>query len=279
MPGSPFDDPVPRGFNVVLATLRIVVALQCWGAASAILHSGDDFGLTRFLSEVAGLKPIWTHLWLDRIGWLLAACGLITLLRPCWFVLLPVTLWFGLVIAVATLKTRDWFRPAEQATLCMVPFALLLLDFWPPRLKYSLGRGLLAMFLLRVAAAAAFVAYGVKILLQVRSTGAYAHAVERVIQNVAQTSLAPEQLQSVLGILGGIAVGGGILLLFIRSRALALVLSGAGIVAAATAVLAEGPAAYPLVLLRSGLWGAVFAMFLHWALAVREQPPIVRPAR
>jgi hypothetical protein len=275
---SPYDDPVPRGFPVVVATLRIVVALQCWGAAAARLHAGEDFHLVEFLTTTAGLSQAWADTWLDRAAWGLAACGLLSLVRPCWPVLLPVTAWFAFVSSTGTLVTNQWVEPAEQAARFLTPLTLLLLDFWPPRLKFSLGRAVVAFFLLRLGAAATFIGHGLEALHQSRVGGSFVELITGSFQNVLQVAVTVDQAQSALGVIGGVDIGLGLGLLLVRSRSFALYMAFWGVLTAVSRALAYGPDAYHMVLIRAASGGAAFALFLYWLLAIREQPPIVRPA-
>lgn len=278
MHGSPYDDPVPRGFPVVLATLRIVVAVQCWGAAAAILDAREDFHLVGFLREQAGFTEalIWT--WLDRAAWGLAACGALTLVRPCWPVLIPVSLWFLGATAVTTFESNHWLEPAEHAARYLTPPVLLLLDFWPPKLKFALGRATIVIFFLRLGAAGTFIGHGLEAIRQSRAGGSFVELITGSFQNVLHRTVTVDQAQAALGVIGGIDIGLGLGLLLTRSRFFALYMAGWGTLAAVSRVLAHGPEAYHMVLLRSANGGAAFALLLYWMLAIKEQPAIVRPS-
>lgn len=277
-PPSPFDSPVPRGFNVVRATLRIAVALQCWGWAWARLGAGIDFGLTHLGVELAGLPEQLVPVGLNRIAGGLVVCGLLTLFRPCWPVLGPVALWFGLSTAAGVLAGGGPLAAASEATRTLTPLALLLLDLWPPRVRYSLGRGMLAMFLLRIGAVLAFVGYGLLALRQSQTGGPLLELVSACSLNVLRRELSPAEAQSALGVIGGVAIGLALGLLFVRSRVVAFTTTAAGLLLAMSHVFAFGPAAWPLVLLHAPDAGAPAALGLHWLLAVKEQPAVTLPA-
>jgi hypothetical protein len=276
-PPSPFDDPVPRGLNVVLATLRIVVALQCWGLAANWLHAGDDSGFIEFLTRHDRFTQPMVEQALTRTSWGIAACGALTLVRPCWPVLLPVVGWFGFAAFVAAV-TRHPLEPAEQAARIMTPLTLLLLDFWPPRPKFSIGLAAVAIFLLRLGAAAAFIGHGLAALQQARDGGNFVELITGSLENVLHRTVTTAQAQQALGVIGGLDIGLGVGLLLTRSRTIALSMAFCGTLAAASWVLAYGPDAWRLVLLRAADGGAPFALFLYWFLALKELPPITLPA-
>lgn len=275
---SPFDDPVPRGFRVVLATLRIAVTLGCWGTAMARLSRGDDFGLTPLLALQAGFTPATADALLDNIARGLAVCGLLTLVRPCWPVLLPVTAWFVFVAAAGPLFTGEPFRPATHAARYLTPLALLLLDFWPPRTKFSIGRAMVALLLLRLGIIVTFAAEGVLAILQSRAGGPLAAQLATALERVVRWSAATEQAQTALGVVGGLYLGLALGLLLVRSRGISLLMTLCGAMGAMTYVIAGGADAWPQTLLHAVAPGAAFALFLYWWLAVKEQPAITVPA-
>lgn len=278
-PASPFDDPVPRGYPVVLATLRIAVAVQCWGAAAGWLHGHDDYGLTGYLVSAGRFTDVWVATALDRVSWALAACGLLTLVRPCWPVLLPVTAWFSLIAAVGPAAEQDPLRPCLQSVRYLAPFSLMLLDLWPPRVKFSLGRCLVGLFLLRLGSVLTFGAHALLALDQSRRGGPLEDLLTATCQQAAQLSLTPDQARAALGIIGGLELGLTLGLLLSRSRTMAFLMTGWGALAAMSHVLAYGPQQFYQVLLEASHAGAPCALGLYWWLAVKEQPPILRPAR
>ena len=67
--------------------------------------------------------------------------------------LLPVVVWTATGAASAAVLDEDPVRTLDQSVLVIAPLVLLLLDFWPPPLKFSLGRTQFALGLLRLAIA------------------------------------------------------------------------------------------------------------------------------
>lgn len=277
-PRSPFDDPVPRGQRVVLATLRIAVALGCWGAAGAWLSLGNDFGLAAALVKYGGLSAPLASSLLDKTSWALVGCGLLTLVRPCWPVLLPVTIVFIAFAAVEPVVGGEWTPPLTQAARYLTPLALLLLDFWPPRVKFSLGRAMVGLFFLRLGIVLTFAGEGFLALQQSRGGGPLAGQLDRALVNVFFWQGTSEQVQTTLGVIGGLYVGLALGLLLVRSRGIALLMAIVAGLAAMSYVVALGPDAWPQTLLHAPQAGAAFALFLHWWLAVKEQPAVTIPA-
>ncbi|MCA9054178.1 MAG: hypothetical protein KDA75_10100 [Planctomycetaceae bacterium] len=280
MPGppSPFDDPVPRGFNVVLATLRIAVAVQCWGAAGERLHADGDFGLLKFLTGPAGFADSAATAVLDKAAWGLLACGFLTLVRPCWPVLIGVTGWFAFVAAIGGASHNDVLLPVAHGARYLVPLALLLLDFWPPPAKFSLGRAMVALFFLRLGIVLTFAGYGFVALQQSRAGGPFVELVSGSAANVFRHQLTTEQAQTALGVIGGMNLGLALGLLLVRSRAMVLFMAAWGGLAAMSHVLALGPQAWDEVLILAASCGGPASLFFYWWLAVREQPAITVPA-
>ncbi len=248
---SPFDDPVPRGLRVVLATLRIAVTLECWGAALARLGSGDDFGLTPLLTRQAGFPPVAANTLLDNFAWALAACGLLTLVRPSWAVL-PIAIgWFGLVAAAGPLSGTDPFRPVPQAVRYLAPLALMLFDFWPPRVKFSLGRAMVALLFLRLGIVLSFAGQGFLAVMESRSGGPLVGQFSAAWANVFGWNLTTEQAQTAVGVIGGVYVGLAIGLLLVRSRGIALLMTACGGLGAMSYVVAGGSNAWDQTLLHA----------------------------
>jgi hypothetical protein len=205
------------------------------------------------------------------------ACGALTLVRPCWPVLLPVVGWFGVIAAVASVE-RHRLEPAEQAVRILAPLSLMLLDLWPPRAKFTLGRAGLAIFFLRLGIAATFIGHGLVALQQSRVGGNFVELIQGSFQNVAGVEVSDDHARQALGIIGGIDIGLGLGIILTRSKVFALYMAFWGVLTAMSRVLAYGPDAYPLVLLRAANGGAPFALFLYWFLALKELPPITLPA-
>ncbi len=275
---SPYLDPAPRGFRVVLATLRIVVALECWGLAASWLAAQDDLGMLNFLQQQMQWTPETAALWMNRSAWALVACGVLTLLRPCWPVLIPVIACFGCVAAASTVSENNPILPAIHAVRILAPAVLLLLDFWPPKTDFSLGRATVAIFLLRLGSSATFLGIGLVCLDQARTGGPLVELLAQTLEKGFQKSPTADQAQRWLGWIGSLDVALGLGVLFCRSRFFALAMAVWGTLWMACRLLAFGPEAYHLVLIRAAVGGAPAALFVYWLMAVREQPPAVIPA-
>ncbi|MEZ6066828.1 MAG: hypothetical protein R3B90_14240 [Planctomycetaceae bacterium] len=276
-PASPFDDPVPRGYRVVLATLRIAVAVQCWGAAASWFTLEDSGGVLGALTNAGGWPEPTARLIMNRIAWGLLACGTFTLVRPCWPVLIGVTAWFGFVAALGPLQDTSRLQPAAHAARYLAPLALLLLDWWPPVVKFSLGRAGVGLFFLRLGAAATFAGHGLQALRQSREGGHFVELITGSMEHVFHWDVSTDHAQLALGVIGGMDIGLAIGLMLVRSRPIACWMGVWGILTAVSRVLALGPEAYPMVLIRFAHGGAPFTLFLYWYLAVKEQPAITVP--
>ncbi|MEZ6057926.1 MAG: hypothetical protein R3C01_14605 [Planctomycetaceae bacterium] len=278
-PASPFDDPVPRGLRIVVATLKIVVAVQCWGVAAAILHGHRDFHMPEFLKVAGNFSPIWSKQFLHNISYGLLAVGGLTLFRPVWPLLLLLTGWFATLAAATFAKENDWPQVAIESARVFAPLALLLLEFWPPASKFSLGRSMAAVFFLRTTSAAAFLGFGVKLLLQARSGGPLVALTVNSLRQIVDRKLDIESGAQVTAILGGLTLALGIGLMVLRSRFFAFLMMVVGLFLAALPILGGKPSNYPDTLSHIALAGVPFSLFLHWLLAVKEQPPILVPDR
>ena len=261
----------------MLATLRIAVALECWGAAGERLHSAGDFGLTPLLVQAGFAESMVTSI-LDKTAWGLVVCGLCTLVRPCWPVLIPVTVWFTFVAVIGGVVNEHRFEVIAHGARYLTPLALLLLDFWPPRAKFALGRATVALFFLRLGIALSFAGHGLQAIQQCRSGGHFVELIVGSIANVFHREVTTEQAQFALGIIGGIDLGLALGLMLTRSRAIVFWMAIWGGLTAMSRVLALGPEAWDEVLIRGTHCGAPAALFIYWWMAVKEQPAITLPA-
>lgn len=277
-PPSPFDDPVPRGLRVVVATLKIVVAVQCWGVAASILHDQNDFEMLAFLKSAGNFTPVWTKQFLQNISYGLIVIGAITLMRPIWPLMLLLTGWFATLTAATFAQHNDFAQIAVESVRIFSPLALMLLELWPPATKFSLGRAMAATFLLRTTSAAAFLGFGIQLLLQARRGGPLVALTVNALRQVVDRKLEIERGAQVTAILGGVTLALGIGLLCLRSRLFAFSMMVVGLFLASLPILGGSPRAYPEVLMNIALAGTPFSLFLHWVLSVKEQPPILLPA-
>ncbi len=169
-----------RPWNILIWVLRITVALQCLGAWDWFTRWQETPLLHWLLdpTDVGGLN--WgeaTALAVQQtVGWLMLLAGLCALVRPCAWVLGPVTL-VQLLVAVAMWRIdagfsleSEWLSPQATALFPLAthvariaaPIGMLLLDPW--RVERPLGdrRVALAIGGLRWAAAITFFAHGIE---------------------------------------------------------------------------------------------------------------------
>lgn len=278
-PPSPYDDPVPRGWKLVQGTLRVTVALQCFGAAAEAIHQQRESDVVHALAEWGLLTSDIAVQAARHSGWALLACGALTLLRPCWPVVLPVAAWFGILAAAPAVETQNTVAAASLAAAVTTPLVLVLVDFWPPALAFSIGRGQVAMLLLRTGIIVALVGHALLLLGECAQPGDWAAAVQAACRRVSGHDATDARVVQWLAAAAAIDLALAANLLAARVRPLALVLAAWGAALAALPVVADGPLEYPAALQRAALSGAPLALCCWWLCAVREQPPIIVPGR
>ena len=200
----------PRGLPVLKATLRVIVAVQCLGVAAQSLSRGMESGIAWFLSQEFQWSEAQTAQFDTYAAYALIASAVLTLLRPCWPVLLPVFGWFLADPVISLTYERGAYpilEPCEQAARYGAVLALLILDFWPPRLKSHLGRTTVSMWLLRLAAAATFVGHGLVALSQSTSGGHFVVLLTDAVRAVFETDLTEDRARWLLALIGGIDLG------------------------------------------------------------------------
>ena len=277
---NPFDTPVPKGVSLVQGTLRVVVAIQCWGMAAARLHHDQQTPLSEFLANGYDLGADKIPLLEDYAAYALIGCGLLTLLRPCWPVLIPVVVWqaaIAITTALAGEGTIPLLEPAEQATRFLTPMALLIIDFWPPRLKPGLTLTRASIGLLRLGTCATFAAHGLVAIYQFRHGGNFVDLILFSFEKVFQYDVERELAQNALAVIGALDVAVALSLLTSRSRALALWMAFWGLLTACSRTLAYGLEGYDMTLIRIANGGAPLAILIFWVSAVREQKPNILP--
>jgi hypothetical protein len=270
----------PRGLTFMKATLRVVVAVQCLGAAALRLSLKRSSPLSLFFQENLGWTEAQSAQFDDGAAIALLVIGLLTALRPAWPVLLPVVVWFAsisLVPLVQGVNTVAVLEPIEHASRILAPLALLVLDFWPPRLRSHLGRTIVSMWLLRLAAALTFAGHGVVALLHSLERG---HFLELLLSGwgaVIQTELDEPSARQLLAVIGGIDLGLAMNVLFARSRPVLAYMALWGFATAAVRMVHFGPEAYPESLLRIANGGVPVVVLLYVSLALKETKPEIIP--
>ncbi len=255
----------PSGIGWVITTLRVVVAAQCFGVALQGLQ-GDASSLSVGLAQDLGWSMDRATAFDRNAAWGMALCGVLTLLRPSWIVLLPVTAWMLAAAWVPILgQTEPSARliPLEHAVCAVAPLALMLLDFWPPRLKTYLGRCFFSLWLMRLAVVATFVGIGLLALLQATDGGPLLDLVGS-LSGRFDTELTDHSTRLALGVAGGVSLGLAVSVLLSRSRAVLLASGVWGLMLAFSHVLAGGPLALPEFLVRIAIGGVPLTMLLYY---------------
>lgn len=275
MPDDYLDYIRPRGLPVLKATLRVVVAVQCFGAAAKILSMDIQSRIAGFLVSDLGRAQEQASQLDQYAAYGLMACGVLTVLRPCWPVLLPVCVWFAgsaLVPFVRGEESLPGMSPLLEASRYGAPLALLLLDFWPPSLKSHLGRTVVSMWLLRLAAAATFAGHGLLALQHSMQGGELLDLLTVTCDKALGWEMAPAQGKWVLAIIGGIDIGLALNVLVSRSKIVVLGMAVWGLMTAAAYLVQLGPQAYPEALLRIAAGGIPLVVLLYWSLSIKEPP-------
>jgi hypothetical protein len=257
----------PRGLPVLKATLRVIVAVQCFGAAAKTLSMGVESSIANFL--VTDLS------WVQEQASQVDQYGVLTLLRPCWPVLLPVSVWFAAGALVGVVRDGGMvsiLEAVEQSARMAAPLGLLLLDFWPPSLKSHLGRTVVSIWLLRLAIAATFAAHGVVALLHSMQGGRFLELLTVTCERVSGWEMADSEARLVLAIIGGVDLGLALNVIACRSRPIVAYMMFWGVATAVSRMVLLGPQAYPEVLVRIAHGGIPLVLLLYWSLSIRQPP-------
>lgn len=273
---NPFETPRPAGVRLVQGTLRVVVAMQCWGLALARLHLGQRDLLCELLGQARNVPVDQIEHLSNIVASALIVCGALTLLRPCWPVLLAVIIYQAGSSIAGLLEDQGataMLIPALQATRCVAPLALLLIDFWPPRLKCTLVLCLSAVVLLRLAVGVTFAAQGLNCLEQAVHGGALVEFVQRAAEHGLRQTLSEDQARQALAVIGACSAALALSLLSGRSRSVGAlaVLWGLGMAFSPTLVYSQSGTAESLM--RTSEAGAPLAVLFFWIFAVRENRP------
>jgi hypothetical protein len=277
---SPWEHPEPRGLAVVQGLLRVVVAVQCWGAAAQQLQAKSTSELAQALFGGLGdTSPVPVQF--DRVaGVVLLAAGLLTLVRPAAIAVLAIVAWFGAqIISTATGDAATvGFSVSEQLVRVGAPFALALIDWWPPKLAFSLGRFLFALGMLRLTLCLSLAGQGLRTLLSIPDRPALCDIVSKAVEKCFGEPWSEVRTEMAVSVLGGIDLAVAISMMATRSRAVAI--GGAAWIAFRTSLwtIALGPDGYAETLIRAGLVGAPVVLAAFSILAVREPKPEILPA-
>ncbi len=277
---SPWEHPEPRGLAVVQGLLRVVVAVQCWGAAAQQLQATSTSELARALFAGLGeTSPVPVQF--DRVaGIALLAAGLLTLVRPTAVAVLAIVAWFGAqLISTATGDAASLaFSMTEQLVRVGAPFALALIDWWPPKLAFSLGRFLFALGLLRLTLVLSLGGQALRELVSIPDRPQFTALIDQAVMKCGLERWSPLRVDMAVGALGGVDLAVAICLLVNRSRFVAI---GSSIWLAfrmSLWTIALGPNGYAESLVRAGLVGGPLVLAAFSILAVREGKSEILPA-
>jgi hypothetical protein len=276
-PPSPYDDPVPRGWKFVQGALRVAVALQCAGAAIAEWKATDETSVLRLLKSTYAIPEELAAEFGTFAAYGLGIAALLTLMRPNWPLMLLVTLWFALTAAAPAVDDASPLVSLEQAIRISTPLVLMLVDFWPPPLSFSIGRATVSLGILRVGIIASLASRVGLLWKECGYPGDWSALVAECMHSAnsaAPTDVAIVQLVAlILAVDASLAFS----LLISRSRPTALLLAGWQVALGALPLVAFGPDALDACLLQSAAAGAPMALGLYWICAVKEQPGIIVP--
>jgi hypothetical protein len=276
-PPSPYDDPVPRGWKFVQGTLRVAVAVQCAGAAIAEWKATVDTPVLRLLRSGYEFPEEWVAQFGTLTAYGLGIAALLTLMRPNWPLLLAVTLWFAASAAAPSIDGAGLLVALEQVIRVATPLVLLLVDFWPPPLSFSIGRATVALGLLRLGIIVSLSAQAGLLWQECADPAAVGDLLRKCAQaltgELPPDGLVVQLLAAALGVNAAL----GFSLLVSRSRPTALLLAAWQVGLGTLPLIAIGPDAADECLLRASTAGAPLALGLYWISAIKEQPSIIVP--
>ena len=275
-PPSPYDDPVPRGWKFVQGTLRVAVCMQCAGLAMLHLWAGEDSAAAGLLRTLWETDESAAGAYSTFAGYGLAIAALFTLLRPSWPVLIAAVLWFGAEAAAPMVEDGHVLDLLVQVLPVAMPLVLLLVDFWPPALSFSIGRTQIALGILRIALVIAVAAGGVAKLVAIVDGGTWTELLSEAATSLGLT-VTDGQINQALAVMLAADIGLAWSVLTSRNRASLGLLAGWLVALAAVWIAAQGSEGYAAFLLHASSAGAPLAILLFWFCAVKEQPPVIVP--
>jgi len=250
--------------------------MQCAGQALLHLSAGRESGAARLLMAVQDSSGAAPGPWTPFVGYALGIAALFTLLRPSWPVLLAVILWFGAEAAAPAVDDGHVVELLAGVLRVAMPLVLLLVDFWPPSLSFSIGRAKVALALLRIGLVTSVAADGVLKLMAIADGGDWADLVRDAATGIGLTA-SDAQVSQALAVMLAADFGLAWAALTARNRLSLGVLAGWIVAVAAVWIAAGGRGGYAEFLLHASAAGAPLAVLLFWICAIKEQPPIIVP--
>ena len=271
---TPFDSPDVRGLRLVQAALRVSVSLACFGAVAAVLHQ-KVYPLTPMLVNIHGVSVAAAHTIEQVSAYVLIVCGLATLSRPMWPALLFTGVWFATASSVSLFEegaAAAEMVPLEHAVRFLTPWALLLVDFFPPRLKFGLARFLASMIMLRVGIVATLATGGLRAIFDSRTGQGVTLIVATAGEKLLRHPLETETAAVATAIVGGISIGLALAISSGRPRGVGAAAIAWGVFTAFGWTIAHGSRGYHETLLRSCEWGAPLALLTFWLRGIEDGP-------
>lgn len=270
---DPYDLPPLQGLGPVQGTLRVFVALQCWGYAAAHLQFGARSAMARLLEKEFFLSASQTA-GIDKMAAIaLAICGMICLLRPAWPVLLGLSA-ASTAFVVAKVWLGDGGHPvvivASHMAMMLSPLILACADFWPFPRKFSLGFWIAIVAMMRIAVCASFIGSGLQGLIESHQGGDLVRVATGAYEKFARHAPTPQQAKISLAIASAIQLGVGLALLMNRSRQAAGIAAVVGVFLAGCYSFGLGMAGYPRTLTHLVQGGLAAALCLFWSKAIQE---------
>lgn len=273
---NPFESPRPRGVRMLQGALRVVVALQCFGMAAARLHLRHDDAFAQLIAPLAQLPADQISTVSDFLAYSLILCGVITLLRPVSLILIALAAYISVTILApvfaADPEASLTLLQAGQLTRPASVLALMLVDFWPPRMKPSLVMCLASTALLKLATAISFIAWGYLAIEESRTGGELLDIFRQAIFQLTQRKLPMEGASQTLGVCGGVVIGLALAIMSARSKGVLIASILAGGLIAMIPTFAHGPTGYALTLVQLSLPGAPLSILIFTINCIREQP-------
>ncbi len=265
----------PRGLVWIKTTLRVTVAIQCFGAAALWLSAGTASPVALFMISDLEVPVVQATQLDDGVAYGLLVCGVLTALRPSWVILLPVSIWFSAVSLSAIIHeihVETVLVPIEQAIRTFAPLGLLVIDFWPPRIKSHLGRTVMSMWLLRLGIAVTFAGLGLVALLQSVKSGPLLGVVQSIALSTTGAELPADMSRLALAVVGGLDLALAFNVLASRSKPLLALTAVWGFASAAVQMVDLGLAGFPETLVRFAEGGVPVVLLLYFSLSVKEFP-------
>jgi len=275
-------------------SLRPVIAIQCFGAACAVLLAAPDkpAGCYSLLAAIFNASRTATHRANDLFTAAMFICGILVLVVPLLSLLLrrvsprplqllPTAVWqtpllvtiiawqFSTAVA-AMLRGGDFSQwvIGSQAVRWGGPLGLLLLA--PSLAGGSISRKRMeaVVMVLRYAAAATFIVHGFKAVML---HPPFIALLVDSARNLIWLELPAAYAAPVLQCIGVLDIGVAVLLVLTRWRRVALYMAAWGLIAAGSRITANGFAASPETLLRIANGGVALAVFIYWCYDHKQQ--------